>query len=122
MIRASGLFFTNQKDILIIPLHKVLFPGVFFNGFGVGFQLIQLFSGGRNLLLVVFLAGLQLLELLHMPEMGSNKVTVVYKKYPDGKSCCSQEVFIFQPGRYIIKNPQVSTFFSCWPVARNPGS
>jgi len=76
----------DQENVLIILFHEILLPGVLFKGAWIGPQFIQLGFGGSDLLLVVLFAFFQLSELFFMPEMGSNKISVINKQYPYGKA------------------------------------
>ena len=89
-----GGFVPDQKEVLIVPLHKIFFPGILFQQRRVCLQLFQLRFGRCDLLLVVLLALLQFQQLALLPEMTCDKVPVVKEQYPDNKSYCRQQVLV----------------------------
>ena len=91
------LSIVDKKEVLVVPFHKIFFPGVFFEHGGIGSELLQLLSGGGDLLLVVLLAFLQFLQLGAFAEMAGDEVPAVEEDYPDGKTYCRQQVLVLQP-------------------------
>ena len=87
-------FVPDQKEVLIVSLHKIFFPGILFQQRRVCLQLLQLLFGGSDLLLVILLALLQFQQFSLLPEMTCDKVAVIKKQYPDGKSCRRQQVLV----------------------------
>ena len=49
-------FVPDQKEVLIVSLHKIFFPGILFQQRRVCLQLLQLLFGRSDLLLVILLA------------------------------------------------------------------
>lgn len=87
-------FVPDQEEVLVVSLHQIFFPGIFFQQRRVCLQLLQLLFGRSDLLLVILLALLQFQQFSFLPEMTCDKVAVVKEQYPDGKPCRRQQVLV----------------------------
>ena len=99
----------DNKKVLVILLHKIVFPGIFFNGFGVGFQLVKLILGlGYHLGEPLFIL-LERMQFL-VPEHIGMDVFGIEKEHPDSENAACQQVFIDQYRRNMFDKFQSIRF------------
>ena len=88
---------SDHEEVFIIPFHKIPLTGVLLKDGGIGLQLLQLLFGSGDLLLVIFLAPLQFLQLAPFAKMAGDEIPGVEEQDPDSKTHCGEQVFVLQP-------------------------
>jgi hypothetical protein len=92
--------FKDNKQVLIVPLHQVFFPGIFFQRAGVSLHFIQYRLFLSYLICVVLFALKQVMQ-LPVPFYPCKDIVLIKKKNDRCKHSYSDKKFTFYPGGYV---------------------
>lgn len=84
----------NNKQILIVSFHQVVFAGVFFNGFRIGFQQVKLPLGVFNERVKMRFAFLKVGQFI-LPCHNQRPILYIKKPHPYSKQYNRNKVFVF---------------------------